>query len=142
MERTRSTATRHMEKLVDKMGAPVRLPDDPSKTVLHGEIRGHIKSMKKGDRLSFVNKAISSGDVDTTVAALSGPAFLSGLTDVERQHLEGEYKKARFPDESAQFARLQMAVEKLDKMQGIYTREVGGVLDWQAIEAARQRKVA
>jgi hypothetical protein len=68
---------------------------------IHGEIRAHLKSLKQAERRAFITNAIKEGDTDTAVAALSGPAFLSGLSAVERGHLESVYRQASFPEEAA-----------------------------------------
>ena len=46
---------------------------------LAAEIRAHVKSLKTGERMGFVQKMIVDGDVRSAQAVLGGPGFLSGL---------------------------------------------------------------
>ncbi|MBR0677145.1 hypothetical protein GXW77_13255 [Roseomonas alkaliterrae] len=48
---------------------------------LAAEIRAHVKSLKAGERLSFLQAAAQAGDVDTIGSVITAPPYLSGVDE-------------------------------------------------------------
>lgn len=49
------------------------------------EIRAHVKNLKQAERVAFMNEAVQAGDTKTLAAVLGAPAYLSGLSSVDRE---------------------------------------------------------
>ncbi len=138
----REIAQRQIDALVRKMSAPIQAAPDPARLHIASDIRNHVKGLKKAERLGFLTKALESGDMETATAVLTGPAYLSGLTETEFAHVSRQYRAAKFPEEMARHDRLTKAVARLEKMQAVYASEVYRVIDWRQVQQARQTKAA
>lgn len=64
---------------IDEALVPERRTCEPS------EVRGHLAGLPDADRLKLLEERVEAGDLETVAAALSGPAFLSGLTEDQRK---------------------------------------------------------
>ncbi|WP_454756890.1 hypothetical protein [Cupriavidus campinensis] len=120
-----------------KLTAPVQ---QAAAAPVAAEIRAHVKAMNQGERASFLNDALRVGDTQTITAVLGAPAYLSGLTEVEKQvHTRAYHAKAN-PDLSARLAIMTKAKELLEQrgalMHGEIEKSIGG--SWAKVAAARQ----
>ncbi|TPO07133.1 hypothetical protein [Mesorhizobium sp. B1-1-5] len=79
-------AKRTSEALDNDIRSKLEISEGPRSN----EIRSHFKAMKNGDGLSLALKAIEAGDKETTAAILSGPAYLSGLSDEQQNMLRNQ----------------------------------------------------
>lgn len=62
------------------------------------EIRGHFASLPDADRLKLLEERVEAGDLETVAAALSGPSFLSGLTDDQRKKIRDQAEQRFAPE--------------------------------------------
>lgn len=98
----------HYAELEKIITAEARTPDTPHDIALAGEIRRHIASLKNvGERLSFLNEY--AGNPAVVAAALSGPAFLSGMTDEQQERFKIQSREKLHPAEFAELRTMEEA---------------------------------
>jgi len=120
-----------------KLNAPVQ---QAAAAPVAAEIRAHVKAMKQGERMGFLNDALKAGDAQTITAVLGAPAYLSGLTEVEKQvHTRAYHSKAN-PDLSARLAIMTKVRDLVEQrgalIHGELEKAIGG--KWAQVSAARQ----
>ncbi|RLK44534.1 hypothetical protein [Cupriavidus plantarum] len=103
-------ADRHSDKILRKMdsllaGLNVAIREHEAKLTgpvqqaaaapIAAEIRSFVKTLKPGERAGFLNDALRKGDHATLSSVLGAPAYLSGLTDVEKEvHARAFHERA------------------------------------------------
>lgn len=88
-----------------------------------GEIRNHLKSLDRGERMSFLSSALERGDEKTLKSVLGAPSYLSGLSDVEHSHYVKLYHEKAHPEISAQINLMTAALEKLKQAHKVIRKE-------------------
>ena len=83
---------------------------------LNGEVRAHVKALKRGEREAFMNEALERDDVPTLEAVLGGQAFLSGLTPLDRDHYLRQYHTKKRPDLVRRLDVMQRFQDRLDRI--------------------------
>lgn len=74
-------ATANLNTIVASIEAELSAPvASRASSTLSAEIRAFCKSLPDGERMTFVQKAITDNDTRTASAVLGGPAYLSGMT--------------------------------------------------------------
>jgi hypothetical protein len=68
-------------------------------TSLATEIRSRLSRMDAAERGKAVAHAVAAGDEATVPAILSGPAYLSGMSELEVEHARNGWVSRKFPDE-------------------------------------------
>jgi DNA-binding phage protein len=120
-----------------KLSAPVQ---QAAAAPIAAEIRSFVKTLKQGERASFMNDALKAGDTQTVTAVLGAPAYLSGLTEVEKQVHTRTYHSKANPDLSARLAIMTKAKELLEQrgplLYGELEKAIGG--SWAKVNDARQ----
>lgn len=117
----------------DALVRPLKeVPDTPAAIAQQQEIRSHIKSLPAAKRLSAVLAAAEKGDRSMLRAALSAPAYLSGLDEAMLGRLT-EFVAQK--DNPALAARMT----SLDKAFGAADRAADGVLRFMRTEASKAR---
>jgi len=61
------------------------------------EVRAHVKALDRKDRSTLIREALESGDEPTLQAILGAQPFLSGLTNLDREHFLRQYHSKREP---------------------------------------------
>lgn len=102
----RHTDNQLMEPLTERAGLGT----------LNGEVRAHVKALKRGEREAFMREALERDDVPTLEAILGGQAFLSGLTQLDQDHYLRLYHQKKRPD----------LVRRLDVMK-LFRDRLGGI---------------
>lgn len=64
---------------------------------LNGEVRAHVKSLKRTEREAFMREALEQDDVPTLEAVLGGQPFLSGFTQIDHDHYVRTYHTRKNP---------------------------------------------
>ncbi|MCC6295787.1 MAG: hypothetical protein IT469_03660, partial [Pseudomonadales bacterium] len=124
--------------LTAELAAPLQpKPGD----ALSGEIRGYLRSLPEAERMAAVNSAVDSGDAVTAIAALSAPAFLTGISDDLHRGLTEQWHRRQNP---AAAARLELLVALRGRLMdhggllhGAVQKAVGA--DPRAVEGLRAR---
>ncbi len=89
----------------------------------HGHrISDYLRNLKDGERLSFLRKAVDAGDKETLAAVVDAPAYLSGLSDDDLQHVRSQVIKGVYTAD-------HQAMERASKLQNHIGR---GFLAFQA----------
>ena len=101
-----------IRQLEGALSAPLKASAE--RGVVASEVRGHVKSMKPGERMTFVKEAIGRGDAETVGAILGAPMFLSGGTDLEKEHLTRAWNQRAHPEASRRLEVLRKAKDALD----------------------------
>ena len=90
--------------------------DKPSTVSVAAEVRAHCKSLKAGERVGFVQKAVADGDLPVIAAILNATPSVSGLTREQQAALRihaAEY----FAGTKDDFAALQATRSVLGKLE-------------------------
>ena len=116
--------------------------DDPTRRTseglaLAGEIRTHLKGLAKGERVTFVKRAIDEGDRRTVAAVLHAPPYLSGLTDRQLGTLRDFAANAFAPTEHAQARATRAAIDRVTSGGSRLVTRYGQALKLKDTPAAR-----
>jgi hypothetical protein len=98
--------------------------DTISGSTIANSIREHCKGLTKtpNARFNFVMDAIKKGDRTTVAAILSGPAYLSGLTDDQHTGLRKAAERV-FSKACAQRDAAQKALDRLNALPDMFIKE-------------------
>lgn len=103
------------------------------------EIRNHLKSLDRGERLGFLNEALQRNDEKTIKSILGAPSYLSGLTDAEHGHYVKLYHEKAHPEISAQINLMTGALEKLKQAHKVIRKQFEEAIGANAVEVAKLR---
>jgi hypothetical protein len=84
-----------------------------------GEIRAHLKSLKAAAVLKVADAA-RLGDRRTVAAALSAPAYLSGLDEKQQETLRGVVRQALEPDLTGVLADLDANLARVERANTVF----------------------
>ena len=96
----------------------------PEASPVQAEVRAYARAMDKHERMTFLRQACEAEDHDTIGAVLSGPAYLSGLTPADIQEIRQRWANFAHPDQVHRRARLQAALEVVNKASGALEQHV------------------
>lgn len=102
------------------------------------ETREHVKSLPKGVRGDFVSNALATGQTRAAAAVLGVPAYLSGLSEGERNLFLHRYKEESHPIEAARIRALTEAQELLDTGGTAMISEVHSLFNTVELDAAEK----
>lgn len=109
--RARTSVANALESLSQRIMDAVKPPGSPAEVALYAEIRQHMR-MQGGNPFEFFKK--HAADERVASAVLSAPAFLSGLTDTEFNHLKNEAESRINPTARGTMNELSKALEHLE----------------------------
>lgn len=78
---------------------------------LDSEIRAHLRSLDKEQRLGLLNQAAQRGETQPLRAVFTAPAFLSGLSDSEAGHIRQRAGGSKAVAETRELQLLQRAAD-------------------------------
>lgn len=139
-------ALRHVDSNIalieGQLRAPLRV--SANQNVVAAEVRAHVKVMTSGQRMEFVKQAIDKGDTETVGAVLGAPAYLSGATDLEREHLTRAWNQRSNPLAASKLDALHKAKAILEEhAPKILTEtEKGMGARWTVVQKLRERKAS
>lgn len=90
------SATANLTRVVEGLERDLSQPIEGNGVgAMAGEIRSYVHALPEGQRMSFIQKAIESGDTRTVGACLGGPAYLCGITpEMQTALLRMHHEKA------------------------------------------------
>jgi hypothetical protein len=113
LEKARSAVANQMQRWNAKVDEHIKPAEDPGTAATYMQIRDHLNDMKEG-RWAFIDKHIS--DPVVVSAIFTGPAFLSGLSDVElgliRQKIAQRVLSPEVAEAKAAAEKAMLAAEK------------------------------
>ncbi|WP_186402204.1 hypothetical protein [Sphingopyxis sp. P1IMeth2] len=86
--------------------------------MIAAEIRSHVKGLKIGERLAFVQAAIKDGDQRTATAILGAPSYLSGLDRDMQATLTRIYHEHHEPVKAKRLRAAQAGLDLLESRGG------------------------
>lgn len=99
-----------LDKAVAHLDAEMNQPVTAQASAsLAAEIRAHVKGMKTGERQTFIQQAIDSGDAMTASSVLGAPAYLSGLHPEMAKVLLRQWHIKQNPEKEARLKAMQGA---------------------------------
>lgn len=101
------------------------------------EIRAHLKGMKQGQRMQFLNTALENGDERTIRSAIGAPEFLSGMTAPEHSHFTRLYHTKTSPGLVARLEAMKGAREKLEQARDVFIGEMEKAVGANRFEVER-----
>jgi hypothetical protein len=87
------------------------------------EIRTHVKSMSAEGRYEFLKAAQNASDVTTLSAVLGAPAYLSRMSQLERDTHTRAYHEMRAPDVMKQLTAMKRARDLIHSRGGLVLTE-------------------
>jgi hypothetical protein len=104
------------------------------------EIREHVKNMKTGERISFLQAQAKAGDTVTLSAVLKAPAYLSGMEQSVLTTLNGELNRALNPQAVKRLAMLEAADQRLSHAGSIFIASIERAVGVRSGVIARLRE--
>lgn len=106
------------------------------------EVRAYVRAMKGPDRVSFVYRAVTSGDQTTAEAVLGAPSYLSGIEADTQAVLLRTYHEHAAPDEAAKLKVMQGALAMLGNRGGLLFTQLEQAVgaNPQAVRKMREAK--
>lgn len=89
------------------------------------EVRAFVRGLPDADRTTFLTSAAQAGDRDTVGAVLSGPLYLSGISDELAETVRATAAKALAPIDWDQLAAVRAAIEMVGAAGGRLVVKVG-----------------
>lgn len=87
--------------------------------IIAQEIRLHVKGLKTGERMTFVQAAIKDGDQRTATAILGAPSYLSGLNSDMQTTLTRMYHEHHEPVKAKRLRAAQAGLEMIGNRGGL-----------------------
>jgi hypothetical protein len=114
VDRARQHLKTEINKLRMKPTAPVT---DNSVRSIHmaAELRSRLASMSQKDRLESIHHSINAGDDSVVAAVLEGALILTGLSEIEREHVRETWRRKRLPDECKRIDQLEKDAVHLNR---------------------------
>lgn len=103
------------------------------------EIRSHLKSLDRQERMAFLNEALDRGDEKSIKSILGAPSYLSGLTDLEHRHYTKLFHQKTHPEISTQIDLMSSALDKLKKAHKVIRKQFDEAIGASAVEVAKLR---
>lgn len=117
-----SNVTKGINAMEAMLNDPVKA--DAERLNIAAEIRAHVKGLSADERLEFLTNAQAAGDVESLRAVLGAPAYLSGLSEQERQVRTRMFHEKQNPEVSARLKVMHAARAMLVKRGGLVFDEV------------------
>lgn len=103
------------------------------------EIRNHLKTLPREERMGFLNEALQRADEKTLKSILGAPSYLSGLTDLEHGHYVKLYHEQASPDIATQIRLMKASQEKLKQAHKVLLKELEGAVGANRHEVTKLR---
>jgi hypothetical protein len=114
VDRARQNLETELTRLRTKTNAPA---SDNSVRSIHmaTELRARLAAMSQTDRLAAIQRSINAGDDTVVAAVLEGALILTGLSELEREHVRQQWRRKRLPDECHRVDQLEKDKVHLDR---------------------------
>lgn len=114
----------------------------PAHSAISAEIRAHAKSLSDEDRLSFVNHALASEDVQTLSAMLGAPGYLSGLKEAYRTAFTRSFHEQQNPNLVKRLDATKRALTLIDEHSPLIWSEVTKAVgaSWDEVSHIKKAK--
>jgi hypothetical protein len=112
-------------------------PQDPPAPHVVTLIANRLSNMRSEDRSKILSDALANDDRATLGAALfSGPAWVYGMSQPERDMLLHSYRQARFPQALARKAALEQAISVVTNAGQALIQANGKLIDRKRLDDA------
>lgn len=119
------------------------IAQDANAGSVNSEIRAHMKGLKRDERQKLLDSAFETNDMLTLRAVLSGPGYLSGISEDERKLRINRFHRMTQKDLAQRADVMKRALELIDSHSGLlfeqFEKAIGGTGSWQKVTVARQR---
>jgi dGTP triphosphohydrolase len=122
-----------VEGIETELNAPIEVK---AAHTLASEIRGYARSLPTGERMTFVQQAITDGDRRTAESILGAPPFLSGMTTEMHAVLTRMFHAKHNPLKEKRLKAARAGLELIEKRQGLVFSELEKAI------GANPRKIA
>lgn len=123
--KTFDSAEANLAKAVTALEAQLSAPvTSKAAHAVSAEIRSYVKNLKASERMTFLQKAIESGDETTASAVLGGPSYLSGLDGDMQGVLTRMYHERISPKEAKRVRAMKAAQELMSRNAGLLFGQV------------------
>jgi len=140
------SAVASLTKGIDAMDAMLNNPikADAERLNVAQEIRAHTKGLSVDERLKFLTDAHDAGDTETLRAVLGAPAYLSGMSEQERQVRTRMFHEKNSPETANRLKVMRAARDMLLQRGGLVLTEVekGIGAKWDKVQHLRKGQSA
>jgi hypothetical protein len=109
----------------------------PARDLIAGEIRKRLSEMTTGERMKTIMRTIKDGDDLLAASVLSGPPFLSGLSQAEFDQVRETWRRTRLPEDCARIDTLEKWRTHLQRAGDLSIGYQMKCADQQIVEAAK-----
>lgn len=102
----------------------VSVPQELFEISLDSEIRAHLRSLDREQRLGLLDQAARRGEMQPLRAFFTAPPFLSGLSDSEAEHVRQRAAGAKATAETRELEILQRAADLIHAAERSFERMV------------------
>jgi DNA-binding phage protein len=106
------------------------------------EIRAHLKSMTAGERVKFLGEALERGDEKTLKSVLGAPSYLSGMSELEQQHITRNYHSKNNPQMAQRVELMKQVRDKLERVRPVLLQEMERAVGANKLEIAKLKAVS
>ena len=114
LDKAHKSASDELARIVEETAAPPS-PITAAELQLQSEIRDRLARMDDKKRGELISAAIQSGDDSVIGAVLTGPAWLTGIGEAQREMQRQIWRKRKFADTVEREARLKKAIEAVER---------------------------
>lgn len=125
----------HLNETIVAAITPAQVPNE----------RSDIRAYWRGQSEPFAKIAAlaRAGDLATISAVLSGPAYLSGLTDEQQAVIRAEAGRAVAPDQTKELADTEAAIARVERALGHFADTMAtNIRDWRDDDHKHLEKLA
>ena len=143
LSNAKSLSTKLRDALVEwenRLVPPPAEPTNAAAAAVRSDVRRKIDAMKAPDREVYLAQTDLPRDV--FAAVLEGPAFLSGVSDVQRAKVLQSYRATHHASDVAQIAQAREAIDLLDAVSSTVTNEASRIGGFAPHEFAKFADVA
>lgn len=103
------------------------------------EVRSYIRELPSADRMSFIKRAIETGDHETAQAALGAPSYLSGIEPEMQKALLRLYREKASPASAKRLKALTSAKTYIEKNGSLVLKELERAVGARSDQVKRLR---
>jgi hypothetical protein len=141
VDRARQNLETELTRLRTKTNAPAI--DNSVKSIhMATELRARLAAMSQADRLAAIQRSINAGDDTVVAAVLEGALILTGLSEIEREHVRQQWRRKRLPDECHRVDQLEKDKVHLDRGGTLLMSYQRKCADPVIVEAAKKSQQA
>ena len=134
---TRANLVKGIEHLEKQLNEPITSKAAQS---IAAEVRAYAKGLDTGERMTFIQNALSNGDDVTTTALLGAPPYLSGIDANTQSVFTRLYHERNAPAVAKRLKVMVAAKEMIEERAGVVFHDLTKAVGCPPNKAKRLRE--